>query len=378
MHRRPRPRPRGPPRRRHSEGVEASWEPPRHAQGAPLWGPGDLGQGCVDDAIGQLVVLGRQEGVEDPLGVVVSGHDDRPPAAAVEPRVGLEGRAHRPVGVVEPRASGAGGDVEHLADLVRIEAQVVVEHEDRPLLGRQPPEPALDLVAIGERGEVIRRRRSVDRQDPNGRDPGALAARLRIADVDEHSLEPGVEPLRIAEAGQLAPGDHQRLLHRVLGEADVAEDAARDPEEQVAPRPGQDGERLPVPALGLLHEVAIHSLRPLGGAHRVRRPSLQSDHLSRVFKLRFRPHAARTTRAPGPGHAPARSRGPHPGGRSRCRRIRRDDRRDIRPADQTGVGKRPRIGWTPSVAGHSRWSITTPASTQGEPRSARRNSARPR
>jgi hypothetical protein len=44
---------------------------------------------------------------------------------------------------MEPRPSSPGGDVEHLADLVRIEAQVVMQGEDRPLLGRQPPEPSL-------------------------------------------------------------------------------------------------------------------------------------------------------------------------------------------------------------------------------------------
>ena len=105
--------------------------------------------------------------------------------------------------------------------------------------------------------------------------------------MDEHPLEPGIEPVRIAEAGQLAPGDHQRLLHCILGQADVTEDAARDPEERVAPRARQDGECLPVAALGLLDEVAIHSLSPRGGAHRVRRPSLQSAHQSAVFNLRW-------------------------------------------------------------------------------------------
>ena len=57
-------------------------EPPRHAQRAPLWGPGNVGEGGLEDTVGQLVVLGRQEGVEHPLGVDVSGHDDWPPAAA--------------------------------------------------------------------------------------------------------------------------------------------------------------------------------------------------------------------------------------------------------------------------------------------------------
>ena len=126
----------------------------------------------------------------------------------------------------------------------------MVEHENCPLAGGQSPEPALDLVSIDERGEVVRGGQSVDRQDPDARDPGALAARLGVAGVDERSVEPGVEPVRIAESGQLAPGDHQRLLHRILGKADVTEDAARDPEQPVPARASQDGVRLPVTALG--------------------------------------------------------------------------------------------------------------------------------
>ncbi len=190
------------------------------------------------------------------------------------PCVCFEQGAHRPVGVVKPRAGRPGRDVEHLADLVQAKSEVVVKHENRPLLGREPPEPSLDLIVIRERSELIRSSRPVHRQGPNGGDPGALAARLAVAGVDERPLEPGIEPVRITEAGQVAPGDHHRLLHRVLGQADDTENAARDLEE---PRPrawGQDGERLPVPTLGLLDEVAIHSLRPQSGAHRVRRPSL--------------------------------------------------------------------------------------------------------
>src|SRR5919106_1085158 len=70
------------------------------------------------------------------------------------------------------------------------------------------------------------------------------------------------EPARIAEAAQLTPGDHQRLLHGILGQADVAEDAACDAEERVPAGSGHDSERLLVASLGLLDEIAIHSLRP--------------------------------------------------------------------------------------------------------------------
>ena len=88
----------------------------------------------------------------------------------------------------------------------------------------------------------------------------ARAARFRVARVDEEALEPGVEAVRIAEAGQLTPGDHQRLLHGILGPSDVPEDPLGDRHEPVAMRPGQDGERLPVPALGLLDEIAIQPI----------------------------------------------------------------------------------------------------------------------
>ena len=58
-------------------------EPPRHAQRAPLWGPRDVREGGVDDAVGEPIGLGRQEGIEDALGVDRSVHDDRPPATAL-------------------------------------------------------------------------------------------------------------------------------------------------------------------------------------------------------------------------------------------------------------------------------------------------------
>jgi len=47
--------------------------------------------------------------------------------------------------------------------------------------------------------------------------PRPRAARFRVTGVDEKALERGVEAVGIAEAGELLPGDHQRLLHGVLG-----------------------------------------------------------------------------------------------------------------------------------------------------------------
>ena len=53
-------------------------------------------------------------------------------------------------------------------------------------------------------------------------------------------MDPRVEPVRIAEAREVTPGDHQRVLQSVLGPVDVAEDALRDREEPVAAHFGWD------------------------------------------------------------------------------------------------------------------------------------------
>jgi len=78
-----------------------------------------------------------------------------------------------------------------------------------------------------------------------------------------------------------------------------------DRHEPVTTRPGQDGERLPVPPLGLLDEVAIQS-PVLRGAHRGRLPTLLSRGGPRTFNLeriallsgRTLPAGSPTRRAP--------------------------------------------------------------------------------
>ena len=108
-----------------------------------------------------------------------------------------------------------------------------MEHEDRPLFGRQPAEPTFELVPVGDGEQVVGCGRSVDRQDPKVRGSATLARRLGDADVDEEALEPRIEAVRIAESAQVTPGDHQRVLEGILGPIDVAEDPLGDREEPV-------------------------------------------------------------------------------------------------------------------------------------------------
>src|SRR4051812_28717100 len=104
------------------------------------------------------------------------------------------------MGVVESRSGGAGRDAERFGNLDWREPEVVMQHEDRPLLRRQPPEPTLDLVAIGDLAGSIPDLGSGGRQEPDVRPPVPPQTGFRVAGIHEEAVEPGVEPVRIAEA----------------------------------------------------------------------------------------------------------------------------------------------------------------------------------
>src|SRR6185503_18443792 len=103
--------------------------------------------------------------------------------------------------------------------------------DDRgPLVGPEAPEATLELVAIGGRPGRIPTRRVDDREVDLGLDPSARPA-LIVARVDEQSMHPRIEPIHIAQAWQLSPGLHEGLLHRILGEVNVAKDQSGDAEQ---------------------------------------------------------------------------------------------------------------------------------------------------
>ena len=81
------------------------------------------------------------------------------------------------MGVVETRSGGAWRDPEVLGNLGRGIPEVVVHHEDGPLIGREPPKAAIEQVSIADAQEVVGRRRSLDRQHSQVRRPAALAPR---------------------------------------------------------------------------------------------------------------------------------------------------------------------------------------------------------
>ena len=84
-------------------------------------------------------------------------------------------------------------------------------------------------------------------------------------------MDPGLESVGIPELGQPAPGEHEGVLQRVLGEARVAQDPAGDRVERVADLVHQDRERLSISLAGPLDQVSIHldlrRSRPSGRDH---------------------------------------------------------------------------------------------------------------
>ena len=111
--------------------------------------------------------------------------------------------------------------------------------------------------------QLIRGRRPVDRQDPQIRCPTSLRVawamqtliRRRCSQASKRSRWP-------AEAPQVPPGDHQRVLQGILGPIDVAEDPVGDSEEPVRSGPGSGRRTPPDPRPLRLDEVAIHQVLP--------------------------------------------------------------------------------------------------------------------
>ena len=54
--------------------------------------------------------------------------------------------------------------------------------------------------------------------------PAAGATRLHVAGVDDEPMEPGLEPLGVAQRRQVPPGAEQRLLRGILRTVAITKD----------------------------------------------------------------------------------------------------------------------------------------------------------
>ena len=105
---------------------------------------------------------------------------------------------------------------------------VMVQDEKGSLLRLEAPESAVELVAVGDAEQVVGRRRPSTGSTEGGATGGGRAT-PGVGSHRSRGVWPGVEAVRIADAPQVAPGDHQCVLQGILSPIDVAEDPLGDP-----------------------------------------------------------------------------------------------------------------------------------------------------
>jgi hypothetical protein len=108
-----------------------------------------------------------------------------------------------------------------------------VQHDDRALRGLDGCEHAFDVQRVGHPGRGVRGRRVVERRELDLEEPAASLPGEVETRVDRQSVEPGIEPARVAKPAQVLPCPQRRLLDRVARELRVAED---QPGRRVQPR----------------------------------------------------------------------------------------------------------------------------------------------
>ena len=108
---------------------------------------------------------------------------------------------------METRLGGPKRDPQHLGRLGQRQVEVVPKDDEGALIRRQPAQRAVEEVPVRERGKVV--------LDPRMADSGVSSTSVtrrrwragRVeAGVDGQTMEPGIEPLRLAQPGQIAPG----------------------------------------------------------------------------------------------------------------------------------------------------------------------------
>ena len=133
-----------------------------------------------------------------------------------------------------------------------------MEDHHRAMVDGQPPEAALQLVAIDDRAEALSIRRLINRQKKEVRRPAARSASLGVAGTHEEPVRPGIEAGRVAKLRKVPPDGQQRLLRRILGKVGVAQDPVRHRVETVADGDGEAREGLLVSALRPSDQLGIH------------------------------------------------------------------------------------------------------------------------
>ena len=160
--------------------------------------------------------------------------------------------------MVETSSDRAAGLAEHFGNHGWLVPEVMAKYEDRTFFRLQSAERAIDGVPIDHASELVARNVIGQLEDLEPGIPASVSTSMFDAHVREHTLEPEVEPVRIAEVLHVTPGDHQRVLQGILGPVDVAKDSTGDREQAIDARADQVHEGDMIATLRRDHELSIH------------------------------------------------------------------------------------------------------------------------
>ncbi len=141
---------------------------------------------------------------------------------------------------VQSRLGGSQRNTHDRRDVGHRQACEVPQHDDSALFGFKVRKQAVELVSVGDCTGRIRLDIRDDRLELDFDRPATPPADGHQAGVDEDSVEPGVESLRVAETGQIAPGPQEGVLDHVVCEFAVPDD---QPGGRVQPRDGDADKR---------------------------------------------------------------------------------------------------------------------------------------
>ena len=176
-------------------------------------------------------------------------------------------RTERREPTLQPGLCGPGGNVEDVGDIGQWQVEVEVEDHDRALIDGQPPELAAEPISLHHvRREVDLGREAilVGHEVDLGQVPAPVRPSQPITGADGEPVQPGVPCLGIAKSANVAPGQHERLLDRVLGAIRIPEDELGGAMQTASRRTHQLGECLVIAVPGSLHELDLHLVTAAG------------------------------------------------------------------------------------------------------------------